>query len=200
MTSTPRLCGFSRWVRQLLHDSFAKKHACANEIWHARLCAAGLIDARTIEQYYDPLKQMFLPDRFIRANARKCGAHDQWQGQLRELRLGVSANELKNPYSAVSGATPNCASPEHFFFRLSIRAARPSCALDAERRAPAERNGQQAAGMARQKTDGTVSPTGTSRAIRPYFGFEIPNAPGKYFYVWLDAPIGYMGHSQSLRA
>ena len=173
--------------------------ACANEIY-ARLCAAGLIDARTIEQYYDPLKQMFLPDRFIKGECPKCGAHDQYGDNCESCGSAYTANELKNPYSAVSGATPELRQSEHFFFRLSD----PRCQAFLRRWTQSEGRLQNEAA---NKLQEWLGEDGESRLTdwdisrdSPYFGFEIPNAPGKYFYVWLDAPIGYMGAFRNLCA
>jgi methionyl-tRNA synthetase len=93
--------------------------------------AAGLIETRTIEQYYDPVKQMFLPDRFIKGECPKCGAKDQYGDNCESCGAAYTPTDLKNPYSAVSGAKPELRTSEHYFFKLSDRAARPSCALDA---------------------------------------------------------------------
>ncbi|HRF11570.1 MAG: methionine--tRNA ligase [Candidatus Accumulibacter phosphatis] len=171
--------------------------ACANEIY-ARLQAAGLIETRTIEQYYDPLKQMFLPDRFIKGECPKCGAHDQYGDNCESCGSAYTANELKNPYSAVSGARPELRQSEHFFFRLSD----PRCQAFLRRWTQGEGRLQNEAANKLQEWLGSE---GENRLTdwdisrdSPYFGFEIPDAPGKYFYVWLDAPIGYMGSFRNL--
>ena len=171
--------------------------ACANEIY-ARLQAAGLIETRTIEQYYDPLKQMFLPDRFIKGECPKCGAHDQYGDNCESCGSAYTANELKNPYSAVSGARPELRQSEHFFFRLSD----PRCQAFLRRWTQSEGRLQNEAANKLQEWLGSE---GENRLTdwdisrdSPYFGFEIPDAPGKYFYVWLDAPIGYMGSFRNL--
>ena len=171
--------------------------ACANEIY-ARLLAAGLIETRTIEQYYDPLKEMFLPDRFIKGECPKCGAPDQYGDNCESCGSAYTANELKNPYSAVSGATPVFRRSEHYFFRLSD----PRCQTFLRRWTQGEgRLQNEAANKLQEWLGGDGENHLTDWDISrdaPYFGFEIPDAPGKYFYVWLDAPIGYMGAFRNL--
>ena len=170
---------------------------CANEIY-ARLRHAGLIETRTIEQYYDPLKQMFLPDRFIKGECPKCGAADQYGDNCESCGAAYTADELKNPYSAVSGARPELRQSEHFFFRLSD----PRCQIFLRRWTQAEgRLQNEAANKLQEWLGGADENRLTDWDISrdaPYFGFEIPDAPGKYFYVWLDAPIGYMGAFRNL--
>ena len=171
--------------------------ACANEIY-ARLQAAGLIETRIIEQYYDPLKEMFLPDRFIKGECPKCGAPDQYGDNCESCGSAYTANELKNPYSAVSGATPVFRRSEHYFFRLSD----PRCQTFLRRWTQGEgRLQNEAANKLQEWLGGEGENHLTDWDISrdaPYFGFEIPDAPGKYFYVWLDAPIGYMGAFRNL--
>ncbi|TMQ78457.1 methionine--tRNA ligase [Candidatus Accumulibacter phosphatis] len=173
--------------------------ACANEIY-TRLQAAGLIETRTIEQYYDPLKQMFLPDRFIKGECPKCGAHDQYGDNCESCGSAYTASELKNPYSAVSGARPELRQSEHFFFRLSD----PRCQAFLRRWTQSEGRLQHEAANKLQEWLGSESENRLTdwniSRDSPYFGFEIPDAPGKYFYVWLDAPIGYMGAFRNLCA
>jgi len=165
---------------------------CANVIY-ARLQTAGLIDTRVIEQHYDPVKQMFLPDRFLKGECPKCGAADQYGDNCENCGAAYTANELKNPYSAVSGAKPELRQSEHYFFRLSD----PRC-QDFLRRWTQDEGRLQ--NEAANKLQEWLGAEGENRLTdwdisrdAPYFGFEIPDAPGKYFYVWLDAPIGYMG-------
>jgi methionyl-tRNA synthetase len=171
--------------------------ACANEIY-SRLRAAGLIETRTIEQYYDPLKQMFLPDRFIKGECPKCGAADQYGDNCESCGAAYTADELKNPYSAVSGARPELRQSEHFFFRLSD----PRCQSFLRRWTQAEGRLQNEAANKLQEWLGNADENRLTdwdiSRDAPYFGFEIPDAPGKYFYVWLDAPIGYMGAFRNL--
>jgi len=169
---------------------------CANEIY-ARLRQAGLIETRTIEQYYDPLKQMFLPDRFIKGECPKCGTADQYGDNCESCGAAYTPNELKNPYSAISGAKPELRQSEHYFFRLSD----PRC--QEFLRAWTQRLQSEAANKLQEWLGGDGENKLTDWDISrdaPYFGFEIPDAPGKYFYVWLDAPIGYMGSFKNLCA
>ncbi|MBA3997471.1 MAG: methionine--tRNA ligase [Candidatus Accumulibacter sp.] len=169
---------------------------CANEIY-ARLQQAGLIETRTIEQYYDPLKEMFLPDRFIKGECPKCGTADQYGDNCESCGAAYTPNELKNPYSAISGAKPELRQSEHYFFRLSD----PRC--QEFLRAWTQRLQSEAANKLQEWLGGDGENKLTDWDISrdaPYFGFEIPDAPGKYFYVWLDAPIGYMGSFKNLCA
>jgi len=168
----------------------------ANEIY-ARLKAAGLIEVRSIEQYYDPVKQMFLPDRFIKGECPKCGTKDQYGDACESCGAAYAPTELKNPYSAVSGAKPELRSSDHHFFKLSD----PRCQEFLRR---ATREVCKAQPEAINKLQEWLGEPGENKLTdwdisrdAPYFGFEIPGdngqSTGKYFYVWLDAPIGYMG-------
>jgi methionyl-tRNA synthetase len=150
-----------------------------------KLAAAGLIEVRPIEQYYDPVKEMFLPDRFIKGTCPKCGTTDQYGDNCENCGSTYSPTDLKDPYSVVSGAKPVRKTSDHYFFNLGkqeqfLRAWTQSGTLQAE--AANKMLEWFAAGLA----DWDIS------RDAPYFGFEIPAAPGKYFYVWLDAPVGYM--------
>jgi methionyl-tRNA synthetase len=155
------------------------------------LKAAGKIATRTIEQFYDPVKNMFLPDRFIKGECPKCHAKDQYGDSCEVCGATYNPTELINPFSAVSGATPVRRETEHYFFKLSeceefLKQWTRSGTLQAE---AANKMGEWfSAGLA----DWDIS------RDAPYFGFEIPDAPGKYFYVWLDAPIGYMASFKNL--
>jgi len=148
---------------------------------------------RAIEQFYDPVKQMFLPDRYIKGECPKCGAKDQYGDACEACGAAYAPTELKNPLSAVSGAKPELKSSDHYFFKLSDprcqeflrRATREVCKAQPE----AVNKLQEWLG---EPGDNKLTDWDISRDA-PYFGFEIPDAPGKYFYVWLDAPIGYMG-------
>ncbi len=160
---------------------------------YLRLRDAGLIEKKSVEQAYDPLKKMFLPDRFIKGDCPKCGAKEQYGDSCEKCGATYNPTDLKNPYSVVSGATPIKKTSEHYFFKLSD----PRCenflrewtqvktALQVE----AKNKMREWVGDVGQSTLGDWD---ISRDA-PYFGFEIPDAPGKYFYVWLDAPIGYFG-------
>jgi len=185
-------------------DNFYSTHSpetqeCANEIY-ARLKDAQLIEKRTIEQYYDPQKQMFLPDRFIKGECPKCGAKDQYGDNCESCGAAYTPNELKNPYSAISGATPELRNSDHYFFKLSSE----TCQSFLRRWTREPGRLQSEASNKMQEWLGTegenkLTDWDISRDA-PYFGFEIPDAPGKYFYVWLDAPIGYMGSFKNLCA
>ena len=185
-------------------DNFYTTHStetqdCANDIY-ARLKAAGLIEKRTIEQYYDPVKQMFLPDRFIKGECPKCGAKDQYGDNCESCGAAYTPNDLKEPYSAISGAKPELRNSDHYFFKLSDA----SCQAFLRRwtREPGRLQSEAANKMQEWLGDvgeAKLTDWDISRDA-PYFGFEIPDAPGKYFYVWMDAPIGYMGSFKNLCA
>ena len=150
-----------------------------------------LITTRTIEQLYDPLKGMFLADRFIKGECPSCGAKDQYGDACENCSSVYEATRLVNPYSTLSGAKTELRSSEHFFFRLSD----PKCvAFLKEWIDTPGRLQSQVANKAREWLDGegdkALGDWDISRDA-PYFGIEIPDAPGKYFYVWLDAPVGY---------
>ncbi|MEQ1814708.1 MAG: methionine--tRNA ligase, partial [Candidatus Nitrotoga sp.] len=175
--------------------------AFSNTIY-GKLKAAGLIAQRSIEQFYDPLKQMFLPDRFIKGECPKCGAKDQYGDNCEVCGAAYTPAEVKNPYSAVSGAKPEMRESVHYFFKLSD----PRCqkflqdwttgklTQEPPLQAEAANKMQEWLGEA---GDNKLTDWDISRDA-PYFGFEIPDAPGKYFYVWLDAPVGYMGSFMAL--
>jgi methionyl-tRNA synthetase len=174
------------------HSTHSEETRFYAEDIYAKLKAAGLIEVRAIEQYYDPVKQMFLPDRFIKGECPKCGAKDQYGDSCESCGAAYAPTELKNPYSAVSGAQPVLKSSDHYFFKLSD----PSCqsflrewTRQGSLQTEAANKLHEWLGDAGENklTDWDIS------RDAPYFGFEIPGAPGKYFYVWLDAPIGYMG-------
>jgi methionyl-tRNA synthetase len=177
-------------------DSEENRELC--ETIYRRLEQAGLIDAREIEQAYDPVKEMFLPDRFIKGECPKCGAKDQYGDSCEVCGSTYQPTDLVNPYSAISGATPVRRKSTHYFFRLSD----PRCE-----------------NFLREWVSGLAQPEATNKMREwlgeagdaklgdwdisrdaPYFGFEIPGAPGKYFYVWLDAPVGYYASFKNLAA
>jgi methionyl-tRNA synthetase len=168
----------------------------ANDIF-GKLKAAGLIEVRSIEQYYDPQKAMFLPDRFIKGECPKCHAKDQYGDNCEACGAAYAPTELIEPYSAVSGAKPELRHSDHYFFKLSD----PRCESFL-RRYTASGVLQPEAANKMQEWLGEVGENKLSdwdiSRDAPYFGFEIPDAPGKYFYVWLDAPIGYMGAFKNL--
>jgi methionyl-tRNA synthetase len=164
---------------------------------YRKLKAAGLIEVRSVEQFYDPVKNMFLPDRFIKGECPKCHAKDQYGDNCEACGTTYSPIELINPYSAVSGAQPERRNSDHYFFKLSdlrcqefLRKWTRSDTLQSE----ASNKMQEWLGS---ESESKLSDWDISRDA-PYFGFEIPDAPGKYFYVWLDAPVGYMGSFKKL--
>lgn len=161
-----------------------ENRALASKIYLA-LKDAGLIEVKTIAQLYDPVKNLFLPDRFIKGECPKCGAADQYGDNCEACGATYSPTDLKNPVSAISGATPVHKDSEHHFFKLGeceafLREWTTSGTLQAE-----------AANKMQEWFAAGLSDWDISRDA-PYFGFEIPGAPGKYFYVWVDAPVGYM--------
>lgn len=164
---------------------------------YKKLKAAGKISTKTIEQFYDPLKNMFLPDRFIKGECPKCHAKDQYGDSCEVCGATYNPTELINAYSAVSGATPIRKETEHYFFKLSEcedflkQWTRQGSGTD-----KATLQGEAANKMSEWFENG-LNDWDISRDA-PYFGFEIPDAPGKYFYVWLDAPIGYMASFKKL--
>lgn len=176
----------------------AENHALAKEIY-LQLQAAGLIEVREIEQFYDPEKGMFLPDRFIKGECPSCGTKDQYGDSCESCGAVYSPTEVKNPYSALSGSTPVLKKSDHYFFKLSD----PRCVQFLnEWTQSAGTDGRphlQAEVLNKIKEWFVTDESGKSglgdwdiSRDAPYFGIEIPNAPGKYFYVWLDAPIGYL--------
>jgi methionyl-tRNA synthetase len=162
--------------------------------FYERLKAAGLIDVKPVEQFYDPVKEMFLPDRFIKGECPKCGAKDQYGDSCEVCGSTYAPTDLKNPYSVVSGAAPVRKTSDHYFFKLSD----PRCRTFLEEWTQADEHLQpEARNKIREWFDQGLNDWDISRDA-PYFGFEIPGAPGKYFYVWLDAPIGYLGSFRQL--
>jgi len=157
-----------------------------------------LITTRTIEQFFDPVKAMFLPDRYIKGECPKCGAKDQYGDSCEVCSAVYAPTDLKNPYSTLSGATPVMKTSEHYFFKLSD----PRCVAFLEEWTGSNRLQSEVANKIREwfakDEDGAtgLSDWDISRDA-PYFGIEIPDAPGKYFYVWLDAPIGYLASLKS---
>ncbi|HSJ47542.1 MAG TPA: methionine--tRNA ligase [Gammaproteobacteria bacterium] len=162
----------------------------ATRIYRA-LQAGGHIKTRTITQAYDPEKEMFLPDRFIKGECPRCGAADQYGDSCEACGATYAPTELKNPRSAISGATPVERDSEHYFFQLGDFADMLKKWTRAGHLQPEVANK-----LGEWFQDG-LRDWDISRDA-PYFGFEIPDAPGKYFYVWLDAPIGYMASFKAL--
>ncbi|MEP6943260.1 MAG: class I tRNA ligase family protein, partial [Betaproteobacteria bacterium] len=162
---------------------------------YRKLKAAGLVYTKSVEQFFDPVKQMFLPDRYIKGVCPKCGTRDQYGDACENCGTVNAPTDLLHPYSTVSGATPVLKASEHFFFRLSD----PKCVafLQAWTRADAagrDRLQQEVFNKAQEwlGADGKGLADWDISRDAPYFGIPIPDAPGKYFYVWLDAPVGYL--------
>ena len=162
-----------------------------------------LIETKTIEQFFDPEKNMFLPDRYIKGQCPKCGAKDQYGDNCEVCGAVYAPTDLINPYSALSGATPVLKHSEHFFFKLSDQRCvdfLESWTQDGKLQ-PEVANKVKEWFSVRTNPDGTQSEgLGDWDISRdaPYFGIEIPDAPGKYFYVWLDAPVGYLASLKNL--
>ncbi len=163
---------------------------------YRRLKAGGHISTRTIKQAYDPVKNMFLPDRFIRGTCPRCGAPDQYGDSCEVCGATYAPTELKNPVSAISGATPVQKESEHYFFRLGDFEDALRTWLFPDITEPRHVQAEVANKLDEWFSAG-LQDWDISRDA-PYFGFEIPDAAGKYFYVWLDAPVGYMASFSQL--
>tara|TARA_R110001599_G_scaffold64023_3_gene178782 strand:+ start:393585 stop:395720 length:2136 start_codon:yes stop_codon:yes gene_type:complete len=185
-----------------------ENHQLAQQIY-LDLKKSGLIATKTIEQFFDPEKNMFLPDRYIKGECPKCGAKDQYGDNCEVCGAVYAPTDLTNPYSTLTGATPVLKNSEHFFFTLSD----PRCVEFLEQWVPGlDTDGKphlqtEVANKVkewfsvRDNIDGSTSEGLSDWDISrdaPYFGIEIPDAPGKYFYVWLDAPVGYLASLKNL--
>ncbi|BBB22672.1 methionyl-tRNA synthetase [Abyssogena phaseoliformis symbiont OG214] len=178
--------GFSQY-----HSTHSQENKdISTNIYH-KLNAAGFIKTRTISQAFDPEKQMFLPDRFIKGDCPKCGANDQYGDNCEVCGATYSPTELKNAKSAISGATPITKDSEHYFFDLPQFEAQ----LKAWTKAGHLQN--EVSNKLSEWFEQGLQQWDISRDA-PYFGFQIPGVEGKYFYVWLDAPIGYMASFKKL--
>ena len=175
------------------HSTHSEENRVLAESIYARLKAADAISAKTIQQLYDPVKEMFLPDRYIKGECPKCGTADQYGDNCEHCGAAYSPTDLKNPKSVVSGATPVMRDSEHYFFDLPkfqgflegwLGEAQIHSSIKAK---------------LKEWFEGGLKAWDISRDA-PYFGFAIPDAPGKYFYVWLDAPIGYIASFKALCA
>ena len=162
-----------------------------------------LIESRSIEQFFDPEKNMFLPDRFIKGECPKCHAKDQYGDNCEVCGAVYAPTDLINPFSALSGAKPELKTSEHFFFKLSD----PRCVEFLTEWTQNGRLQPEVANKVREWFSVRTNPDGTTSEglgdwdisrDAPYFGIEIPDAPGKYFYVWLDAPVGYLASLKNL--
>jgi methionyl-tRNA synthetase len=185
-----------------------ENHELARQIYRD-LKANDLIEIRTIEQFFDPAKNMFLPDRYIKGECPKCHAKDQYGDNCEVCGSVYAPTDLIKPYSALSGVTPELKHSEHFFFKLSD----PRCVEFLESWTQrVDANGKlvlqsEVANKIKEWFSVRSNPDGsTSEGLgdwdisrdAPYFGIEIPDAPGKYFYVWLDAPVGYLASLKNL--
>jgi len=178
-------------------DHYDSTNSAANrkltEEIYAKLQRRGAIAVRTIQQLYDPERQMFLPDRYIKGECPKCGTLDQYGDNCENCGATYSPTDLKNPRSVVSGATPVLRDSEHYFFQLGQFTEFLSDWMKGD----VANSGVKA--KLREWIDAGLRDWDISRDA-PYFGFEIPGAPGKFFYVWLDAPIGYLSSFKNLCA
>ena len=188
------------------YDNYYSTHSPENKTFseqiYRALKANGKIESRTIEQLFDPEKNMFLPDRFVKGECPKCHAPDQYGDNCEVCGTTYSPTELIKPYSAVSGATPVLKESEHFFFKLGecvdyLQQWTSGSTTLANGKVQPHLQPEALNKMNEWLQDGQLADWDISRDA-PYFGFEIPDAPGKYFYVWLDAPIGYMASFKNL--
>jgi methionyl-tRNA synthetase len=173
------------------HSTHSEENRHYSNVIYERNRDAGHIAKRQITQAYDPVEQMFLPDRFVKGTCPKCGAADQYGDNCEVCGASYSPGELKNPYSAVSGAKPIERESDHYFFKLG----------DFEEMLKNWTGGGSLQAQIANKLNewfyAGLQEWDISRDA-PYFGFEIPDHPGKYFYVWLDAPVGYMASFRNL--
>jgi methionyl-tRNA synthetase len=173
------------------HSTHSEENKTLSSLIYTRLRDAGHISSRTITQAYDPVKNMFLPDRFIKGDCPKCGAVEQYGDGCEVCGANYSPTDLKNAVSAISGEKPIAKDSVHYFFDLADFTDMLSAWTRAGHLQPEVRN------KLAEWLEGGLQQWDISRDA-PYFGFEIPDAPGKYFYVWLDAPIGYMASFKNL--
>ncbi|RIZ71162.1 MAG: methionine--tRNA ligase [Methylococcales bacterium] len=173
------------------HSTHSEENRNYSSLIYKRLRDAGHISSRTITQAFDPVKNMFLSDRFIKGDCPKCGAIDQYGDGCETCGTTYSPSELKNAVSAISGAKPISKDSVHYFFDLANFTEMLNAWTKAGHLQSEVRN------KLAEWLEGGLQQWDISRDA-PYFGFEIPDAPGKYFYVWLDAPIGYMASFKNL--
>jgi methionyl-tRNA synthetase len=174
----------------VLFDNFHSTHSEENkhlsELIYTRLRDAGHISQRTITQAFDPVKKMFLPDRFIKGDCPKCDAKEQYGDNCEVCGATYSPTELKNAVSVISGEKPIEKESEHYFFNLADFTEQLKDWTTAKGHLQPEVKNKMAEWLENGLQQWDIS------RDAPYFGFEIPDAPGKYFYVWMDAPVGYM--------
>lgn len=189
---------FDHW-----HRTNSPENVELSQSIYKKLKAAGFIESRVIEQFYDPIKGMFLPDRYIKGECPSCGAKEQYGDSCEACSSVYSPTDLINPYSTLSNARPELRSSEHFFFKLSD----PRCVEflqdwttgtdpNGRPRLQSEVLGKTREWLSNEDGEASLSDWDISRD-EPYFGIPIPDAPGKYFYVWLDAPVGYLASLKS---
>lgn len=171
-----------------------ENHELSQEIYR-RLKNAGLIYTKDVEQFYDTVKGMFLADRFIKGTCPRCGAPDQYGDNCEKCSAVYSPTEVINPYSTLSGSRPELRTSTHYFFKLSdpecVKFLREWTTGNGKDGLPRVQEEVLAKDSEWLGTDGHLTDWDISRDA-PYFGIAIPDAPGKYFYVWLDAPVGYL--------
>src|SRR5437763_1366557 len=185
--------GFDHW-----HSTDSPENVELSQDIYGRLKARGLIYGKPVEQFYDPVKSMFLPDRYIKGTCPVCGTKDQYGDACENCSSTYAPTDLIDPYSTISGARPELRTSEHLFFRLSD----PEVVRFLEGWTAQPAPGQALQPEVLNKIREWLSGAGEDEASRlsdwdisrdePYFGIAIPDAPGKYFYVWLDAPVGYL--------
>ncbi|HEX3631132.1 MAG TPA: methionine--tRNA ligase [Casimicrobiaceae bacterium] len=198
----PKILGIGEYAGKGFHLSFDHWHSTdspenveLSQDIYRRLQDRGLIYSKAVEQFFDPVKSMFLPDRYIKGECPVCGAKDQYGDSCEVCGSVYAPTDLKNPYSTLTGATPVLKSSDHFFFRLSD----PQCVTFL--RQWTQSPGRLQPEVANKALEWLAEkPGGDGKGLAdwdisrdaPYFGIPIPDAPGKYFYVWLDAPVGYL--------
>ena len=184
---------FDHW-----HSTDSPENIVLSQDIYRKLKAADLIETRSIEQFFDPVKGMFLPDRYIKGECPKCHAKDQYGDACEKCGAVFAPTDLIEPYSTLTGAKPVLKSSEHFFFKLSdercVAFLRDWTAGQNARGVPHLQNEVLAKTLEWLGDNDGPAKLGDWDISRdaPYFGIEIPDAPGKYFYVWLDAPVGYL--------
>jgi len=173
------------------HSTHSEENRVLSNLIYKKLKAGGFVETYPIEQFYDPVKNIFLADRFIKGECPKCHAKDQYGDACEVCGSAYSPMELIQPYSAISGAAPIIKQSLHYFFKLG------ACAEFLAKWTSSGHLQTEAANKMHEWFEMGLKNWDISRDA-PYFGFEIPDAPGKYFYVWLDAPIGYMASFKNL--
>jgi methionyl-tRNA synthetase len=204
----PYLDGFHIQFDNWHSTDAPENHELARQIYRdlrdiAEADGGSLIEVRAVEQFFDPAKNMFLPDRFIKGECPKCHAKDQYGDNCEVCGAVYAPTDLINPFSALSGAKPELKTSEHFFFKLSD----PRCVEFLSQWTQDGKLQPEVANKVKEWFSVRTNPDGTTSEglgdwdisrDAPYFGIEIPDAPGKYFYVWLDAPVGYLASLKNL--